>query len=77
MTKHDEREARGGRFKKTQPCDGCGKPTGADYCTDAEVCGGSDGPGFFLCSRKVCQKKLEPLGVEERRALYTSTRGSS
>ena len=77
LGRHDAREARGGRFVSTPPCDACGKPTGADYMTDSEVCGDSDGPGFFICNRSRCSAKCEKLGVEERRALYTATRASS
>jgi hypothetical protein len=32
----------------TPPCDGCGKTVGTAWFTDDEVCGGSDGPGFYL-----------------------------
>jgi hypothetical protein len=70
---HNERDA-SQRFRKTHPCDACGKPVGTDHITDDEVCGSSDGPGFFLCDRKRCCAKREPLSVEERRALYTATR---
>lgn len=52
-------------------CDGCGAPTGDDYATDAEVCGASDGPGFFLCD--TCAA-LEGTPLEERRAHYTAQR---
>ena len=72
--RHELRDDSSGQFVKTQPCDGCGKPTGRDYFTDDEVCGGSDGPGFYLCGRKRCCAKREHLSVEARRELYTRVR---
>jgi hypothetical protein len=74
LPKHELRERGGGRFRTTSPCDACGKPVGTDFVTDAEVCDGSDGPGFYLCSRKVCEKKRNGLSVCERRAMYTTQR---
>jgi hypothetical protein len=63
-----------GKYVRSSPCDACGKPTNeATRATDDEVCGGSDGPGFYLCDRKRCQAKV-PDGVEERRAYYTAQR---
>jgi hypothetical protein len=73
MNKHDKRD-RSGRYATGHICDGCGKPTGADYCTDADVCGAGDGPGFFVCERKACMARLELLDVEARRRLYTDMR---
>lgn len=67
---HTERETRTGRYAKSQPCDCCGKPVGTEFGTDEEVCGLTDGPGFYLCARKACEKKLAGLSVEQRRALY-------
>lgn len=55
--------------------DGCGKPVGTNYFTDDEVCGGGDGPGFYLCAR--CAKSREGMGIEERRAMYERTRRSN
>lgn len=71
---HDARERTSGRYAKSPPCDGCGKPVGTGYFTDDEVCGGGDGPGFYLCERKRCVTRLQPLGVEDRRRLYTEQR---
>lgn len=74
---HDDRD-NAGRFTKTQPCDGCGKPVGTNYFTDDEVCQGGDGPGFFLCERKRCPAvKLQTSDVETRRAHYTATRAKA
>ena len=65
---------RAGRFIETPSCDGCGKPVGTAYFTDDEVCGVGDGPGFYVCERKCCSKKLNGLDIEARRAVYTATR---
>jgi hypothetical protein len=62
------------RFRASPKCDGCGKPVGTAFFTDEEVCGGSDGPGFYLCERKRCVAKLEKLDVEQRRAIFTEQR---
>ncbi len=70
---HNDREHRSGRYRKSPKCDGCGKPVGTNYFTDDEVCGASDGPGFFLCDRKRCVAKRD-LDIEARRALYTAQR---
>jgi uncharacterized protein (DUF1778 family) len=42
-------------------CDVCGWTVsrGDDHCTDARVCGTTDGPGFALCSRKKCVQRRE------------------
>jgi hypothetical protein len=44
------RTARGasGRFVKVQCCDFCQKPVTGEHFTDSRVCGGTDGPGFYL-----------------------------
>ncbi len=73
MTKHERRDA-GGRFSTGHLCDFCNKPTGADFETDPDVCGGGDGPGFFLCSRKRCSAKREVFDVEARRRMYAHAR---
>lgn len=65
-----------GRYKASALCDGCNKPVGTNYYTDDDVCGGSDGPGFFMCERKRCAAKLEGLTVEQREAIYTSNRNA-
>ena len=69
-----QRSARTGRYVKSTPCDACGKPVGEDYCTDDEVCGSTDGPGFYLCTRARCAKRRDALDVEARRAFYTEQR---
>jgi len=66
-----------GRYDFEPACDCCGKPCGSTvdgYLTDDEVCGNTDGPGFFLCDRKRCAAKREGLTVEQRRELYTRQR---
>jgi hypothetical protein len=63
-----------GRYAHSQPCDGCGKPCGLDPMTDAEVCGSTDGPGFFLCARISCETRRDALDLQGRRALYSATR---
>lgn len=73
--KHDRRDSKTKRFVRGLRCDGCGKPVAEDdYATDTEVCGGTDGPGFCLCSRARCAKKLDGRTAEERRAIYAATR---
>lgn len=69
-----EKRERAGRYRKSPTCDGCGKPAGTAWFTDEEVCGGSDGPGFYLCDRSACVARRDGLAVEQRRALYESTR---
>ena len=65
---------RHGRYKATAKCDGCNKPVGTNYFTDEDVCGGSDGPGFYLCDRKRCIAARCKLSVEEKRARYEANR---
>lgn len=65
---------RDGRYKKSELCDGCGKPVGTAHFTDEDVCGTTDGPGFYVCERVRCRRRLAGLGVEARRAIYTATR---
>lgn len=60
-----------GRYAVEQLCDLCGKPIHGRYGTDNEVCDGGDGPGFYLCSRKACWKKIEGKSPEQRRVMYT------
>lgn len=67
------RRAADGKFRATPLCDACNKPVGTAYFTDDEVCGASDGPGFYLCERKRCLAARD-LDVEGRRALYTAKR---
>jgi len=61
---------RDGRYAIEQPCDACGKPVRGEHFTDEEVVGGSDAPGFFLCSRVRCSKERSAMTVEQRRAFY-------
>jgi hypothetical protein len=75
--KHDKRDGSSGQFIRVALCDICGKGTGADYCTDDEVCQGSDGPGFYLCTRKRCGSKIEGLSIEQRREIYTKQRAAN
>src|SRR5262245_2964840 len=73
---HGER-GRKGRYVKSTPCDACGKPTGRAYATDDEVCEGGDGPGFYLCIRARCTKRLEVKTMAERRAIYEAQRAAN
>ncbi len=73
---HETRARGTGRYLASPRCDGCGKPVGTAYYTDDEVCGGSDGPGFYVCERKRCAAKLTGLSVEARRAIYVATRAA-
>lgn len=67
-----------GRYAHWQKCDGCGKPVKpGEHHTDDEVCGATDGPGFYLCDRKRCVARLESLDVNARRELYTQQREAS
>jgi hypothetical protein len=67
---HEPRRESDGRYAIEQPCDACGKPIHGEHMTDDEVCGSSDGPGFFLCNRKRCGASYEAMTVEERRAFF-------
>ena len=71
--RHNRREA-DGRYAAGFLCDCCGKPAGTNPLVDYDVCGDSDGPGFFLCERKRCNAVREARTIEERRALYTAQR---
>lgn len=68
---------RAGRYSHKPPCDGCGRPCTGEHYTDEAVCGGTDGPGFYVCERKSCAAKLEPMTVEERREHYTAQRAKN
>jgi len=70
--RHTDRDDRSGQYKTGLLCDGCNKPTGTVYCTDDEVCGTSDGPGFTLCDRARCRAAYAGLDVEARRAMFTA-----
>lgn len=74
----EEREL-SGRYRSSILCDCCSKPLGdlskdGNHYTDDEVCGSSDGPGFYLCGRVACGKVYEGKGVEERRVIFTAGR---
>ncbi len=74
-TQHDARDRHTGRYKATIRCDFCGGAIGNNtYCSDDEVCAGSDGPGFYLCGRTRCETARRGLSVATRRALYTAQR---
>lgn len=73
----DLERARDGKFRKSILCDCCGKPCGRDHMTDDEVCGGSDGPGFYICARVRCGKLVEGKTTEERREIYTARRAKN
>lgn len=69
----DQPRATDGRYSSKPACDACGKPCTGEHFTDDEVCGGSDGPGFYLCGRVRCIAK-RPDGLEDRRTYYTAQR---
>lgn len=54
------RDAQGARFRKHPKCDACGKPVTA-FFTDNRICGGTDGPGFYLCDRRKCAENREQI----------------
>jgi len=60
-----EREASGGRFRRSPACDFCGKSCAAEHFTDDRVCGSGDGPGFYLCGRAACARARERLETDE------------
>jgi len=70
---HARRDRRG-KYENSPRCDCCGKPVGTAYYTDDDVCGSTDGPGFYICDRKRCADKRAEMSVDERRTLYTSQR---
>lgn len=73
-----EHRSSNGRYRDAAPCDGCGKPTNeATRMTDEEACGGSDGPGFYLCDRAACVAKLEAMTKEQRFAHYGAQRAKN
>jgi hypothetical protein len=77
LTSAKDRLREQGRFKKHPACDCCGKPC-TEFFTDERVCGGGDGPGFFICGRKACSAKAQRVelegGIEALRKLYTLQR---
>ena len=77
MARWTRREARAGRYRPSMLCDACGQPVGERYYSDEEVCGGSDGPGFYLCRRTRCRTQREVMTAEERRALYAAQRAKN
>ena len=75
LYKHDRKI--NGKYASAPKCDACGKPTNeAERYTDDEVCGGSDGPGFYLCHRKRCIAKRD-VDLASRTALYTAQRAKN
>lgn len=66
----DRRRDSKGRYAEEHKCHACGKPAPMyDYCTDDELLGGSDGPGFIICRRKRCEAKI-PEDLAERALHY-------
>jgi hypothetical protein len=66
-----------GRYAVEQRCDGCSKAITErtdGHVTDTDVCGASDGPGFYLCGRARCEQERDRLDVDARRALFSSGR---
>lgn len=74
MTDQQHNRDTRGKYKRGPICDACNKPAGYAYASDAEVCGGGDGPGFILCTRPVCSRSTKGLDADARRALYTQQR---
>jgi hypothetical protein len=66
-----------GRYRVEMPCDCCGKPVLDEHITDGDVCGNTDGPGFYLCGRARCNKRRDSLTVEQCRGLYTRQRAEN
>jgi len=66
-----------GRYRQETPCDCCGKPVLAEHFTDGDVCGNTDGPGFYLCGRIRCNKCRDSLNVQQCRDLYTRQRAEN
>jgi hypothetical protein len=79
MRGHQPKRDCAGRFEVEQRCDFCGKPiterTGG-HVSDAEVCGETDGPGFYLCGRARCETARDALDAEARLARYAAGRAS-
>ena len=64
-----------GQYVQGENCDACNRKMAkavsqGDYVTDDEVCGSSDGPGFYVCH--ACNDKLQGRSIEERRAVYAA-----
>ena len=74
---HDPRRDTSGRYAVEQLCDACGKPIHGEHVTDDEVCGNTSGPGFYLCQRDRCGKKLEKMSAPQRRTLYEAQRAAN
>jgi hypothetical protein len=53
-------------------CDACGEVIVDAYSTDDEICGGGDGPGFFLHS--TCGAVCASRSLEDRREIYQGGR---
>jgi hypothetical protein len=73
-------------FQRWCLCDACGDGYNAvvKHVTDDEVCGGTDGPGFYLCGEAKCEASdwwdgngACSLSVEGRRAFYTAQRAEN
>jgi len=70
----EQKRDRAGRYARHTRCDGCGLPIRGQYLTDEAVCGGTDGPGFYLCWRVRCSRRRAQLGLAERGAFYAEQR---
>lgn len=77
MSYNDRNREQDGRYAREVACDACGRPAREDYCTDEEVCGQTDDPGFFLCTRKRCVALVPEGGPEERRGYYNTQRAEN
>lgn len=71
---------RSGRYDHGTKCDACGK-SAENYLTDERVCGGTDGPGFYLCKRAACSKRRDAReakhGLVGLERLYTEQRAKN
>ncbi len=57
-------------------CDACGEKIVGEHFTDEEVCGATDGPGFFLCGDAECIES-RPQSLRHRRRRYTHQRAAN
>jgi hypothetical protein len=71
------RDTATGRYAEQTRCDRCGKSCPDDHGTDDAVCGLSDDPGFYICGRVRCGRRVKGASVETRRELYTRQRAET
>lgn len=77
LYRHSDKDA-SGKYTNAIKCDCCGKPTNeAERYSDDEVCGSSDGPGFYLCHRKRCATKRDAMTLAERTGHYCTQRAKN